>query len=124
MGIFNFSFLIPIIAIIMGCLIAIISIITSSMEKRKYYEAVTRTIEAGKSLQEVKELFDRSENSKSPDPYRYMKQGIMTIAAGLGIGVMALVMTNNILLGIAGLVCLIGLAYLVIHFLQYKTHKD
>ncbi len=127
MGTSIFALLIPIIAIVMGCMIAIIAIITSSMEKREYYKSVTRAIEAGKSLQEIKEFFGNTEDSKvysrSSDPYRSLKQGIMTIAVGLGIGVIALAMTNKILLGIGGLVCLIGLGYLVIYFLQPKTQN-
>lgn len=109
-------FLVPIIAIIFGCLIAIFGIIFSYFEKKKQYEAMARMVEAGKNPEEIKELL-AVKSKKVFDPYCYLKRGIITISLGLGILAFGLIINTDALTGIGIFILFLGVAFLVIHFL-------
>ncbi|MEO0183345.1 MAG: hypothetical protein ABIL40_07710 [candidate division WOR-3 bacterium] len=123
------SFLVPIVAIIMGCCIAIIAIISGSLEKRKYYESVTKAIEAGKSVQEIKELIGETPNKKwnyqhqeekSQRVGQHLKNGIIALGVGIGSIVFGYIQSYRILIGAGVWICIVGLSYILVHFIQSR----
>jgi hypothetical protein len=128
----SLSLLVPIVAIVMGCLIAIIGIIMGSLEKRKYYETATKAIEVGKSIQEIKEILGTLDEKKWGNHHEgegrktreYLKSGIITLGVGLGGVVFGLTQTSKTLVSIGIFIGIIGLSLLIIHFLQAGTQKS
>lgn len=116
------SFLIPIVAIIFGCLIAIFAVIFSYLEKKKYLDTVCKCIEAGKNPEEIKPLLEakgkifEGKNGEK-DPFKYMKNGIIVLAIGIGVFIWGIIGKTNTLTGIGIFILLLGLAFLVIYFL-------
>ncbi|MEO0095927.1 MAG: hypothetical protein ABIL69_08700 [candidate division WOR-3 bacterium] len=120
------SFLVPIVAIIMGCLIAIISIISSSLVKRKYYESVTKAIESGKSVQEIKELLGEGPEKKwnyqqleteSQRLGRYLKNGIVVLGVGLGSILFGYIQSSRVLIGAGVFIGVVGVCFILLHFI-------
>jgi len=120
---FNVALLVPIIAIIFGCGIAIVAIIAGYKEKKKYYEALVRAIEVGKNSEEVKALFGQPQRSEF-DPAKYIKNGIITIGVGIGLAIMGWVTKTVELVGGGGFLCVLGLSFLSVHFLLNKNKKS
>ncbi|MGB9721623.1 MAG: hypothetical protein ACPL28_09110 [bacterium] len=126
------SFVIPIAAIVMGCLIAVVAIIMGSFEKKKYYDAATKAIEAGKSVQEIKEILGNLSEKKwhhyhegeGYEDREYLKTGIITLGVGVGGVLFGLIQTSRTLVGIGIFIGIIGFCFLILHFFQIGTQKS
>ncbi|MCX7705838.1 MAG: DUF6249 domain-containing protein [bacterium] len=116
------SFLIPIVAILMGGLIAIIVMVSGSLEKRKYYETVTKAIEAGKTVQEIKELLGNGPESRKEHPKhrveygKNLKKGIITLGVGAGLILFGFIQTSKMLTGAGAFIGVIGLSFILVHY--------
>jgi len=115
--------LVPIIAIAFGCSIAIFGIIYSYLEKKKKYEIMAKLIEAGKSPEEIKQIFD-IKTKKPFDPYSDLKKGIITTSIGIGFFAFGLVLKKEALSGIALFILILGIAFLLIHFLLKNKYQN
>lgn len=109
-------FLVPIAAIIFGCLIAIFAIIFSYLEKKKQFETIAKLIETGKNPQEIKEYFE-IKSKKIKDPIDYLKSGIITAGIGIGIFFFGLILKEEAIIGISIFIAFLGISFLVIYFL-------
>lgn len=116
---FQFAFIIPIVAIVFGCGIAIIAIIAEYKEKKKYYESMVKALESGKSSEEIQALFNLPRREEL-DETRYLKKGVVTIAVGIGVGIIGVFVNADVIIGIGGFLCILGLSFLLIHYLLNK----
>ena len=114
------TFIIPIVAIIFGCGIAIIAIIAESQEKRKYYESLVKALETSKDPEKIRELFELPKQ-KELDKTRYLRKGIITIAVGIGIGIVGAYINTSFIIGIGIFLCIIGISFLLIYYLIRKN---
>ncbi len=119
----HLSLLIPIVAIVFGCGIAIIAIITEYYEKKRYHESLVKALETGNDPEKVKELFKLPEK-KEPYTIRYLHKGITTIAVGIGAGLFGLFINTRVITGIGVFLCILGLAFLLIHYLIKKNRPE
>ncbi|MEJ5166450.1 MAG: DUF6249 domain-containing protein [Thermoanaerobaculia bacterium] len=109
-------FLVPIVAIIFGCLIAIFGIIFSYLEKKRQYESIEKMVEAGKNPEEIKEFF-LMKNKRASDPHLYLKRGVITLAIGLGTIGFGVVVKVEALYGIGIFILILGIAFLLLNYL-------
>ncbi|OPX18534.1 hypothetical protein BXT86_00650 [candidate division WOR-3 bacterium 4484_100] len=116
-------FIIPIVAIIFGCGIAIIAIIAEHQEKRKYYESLVKALETGKDPEMVRTLFEQPRQKEFDIP-RYLRKGIVTIAVGIGLGIMGIFVNADFIIGIGIFLCILGLAFLLIYYLVKKNRPE
>jgi len=116
------AFIIPIIAILGGFLIAIIAIIMGVIEKQKYYETVKKMIESGKSAQEIKELL--GEQDQDNTPVKYLNRGIILIGVAVGLVLFAVFVQTRVLTGAGLLIGAIGISFLIIYFLQKRIKEQ
>jgi hypothetical protein len=122
MNMFPYLYLMPIVAIVFGCSIAIIAILAEYREKKKYYESVVKALEVGKDPDEVKALFGQP-RVKQLDATNYMIKGIVTIAVGIGLAIIGWVINTIIIVGVGGFLLVLGLAFLLIHALLKKNKQ-
>jgi len=97
MAMFQFAFIIPIVAIVFGCGIAIIAIIAEYKEKKKYYESMVKALESGKSSEEIQALFNLPRREEL-DETRYLKKGVVTIAVGIGVGIIGVFVNADVII--------------------------
>ncbi len=121
MGTTFFAFLIPVIAIVFGCGIAIIAIISEYLQKKKYYESLVKALETGKDPGKIKEVFGEPEHAKRNEPTRYLRRGIITIGVGAGLVLLGLITANTWIMAIGGFLGVIGIAQLIVHILIHKN---
>lgn len=115
------ALLLPIIAIVFGCGIAIIAIISEYLQKKKYYESLVKALETGKDPAKIKEVFGEPELAKRNEPTRYLSRGIIALGAGVGVVLIGLITANTWIMAIGVFLGVIGIAQLIIHALIYKN---
>ena len=118
--------LIPIFAVVFGLSIPIVAIIIEHFTKKNKMRVMEKAIEKGLSLEGLS-----LEDEKKPSmPYR---TGMIVLAAGLGVGIFAVLLgqTENDalfpLLGLAAIPMLIGIALIIndrINFDRYSSKKS
>ncbi len=118
-------FLVGASGIIFGCLIAVVAIIVSYYEEKKYMETIAKLVEAGKSKEEIEALLGKktkffSHHQAEKDPISYMKNGIIVMAIGAGVFVFGLLISSLSIKGIGIFLAILGLAFLLIYFLLNK----
>lgn len=115
------ALMLPIIAIVFGCGIAIIAIISEYLQKKKYYESLVKALETGKDPAKIKEMFGEPENVKRNEPTRYLSRGIIVIGTGAGVVLIGLITINTWIMAIGAFLGVIGIAHLIVHSLVNRN---
>ncbi|OGC43533.1 hypothetical protein A2Y85_01895 [candidate division WOR-3 bacterium RBG_13_43_14] len=124
MEVTKFAFLIPVIAIVFGCGIAIIAIVLEYFQKKKYYESLVKALEMGKDPEQIKAMFGEPEEAKKNEPGRYLRRGIITIGVGVGLALIGWLNANTWLVAIGCFLGVLGLSFLIVHFLLNKNKQS
>ena len=112
--------------------IAITAIISEHRAKQRKYEAMVKSVELGRTPEEVKVMFEEEKQKNGKDANSRLRKGIILIGIALGLAAMALVIdrsftingvSGNFTYGASVFLLFLGLAFIVIWLISKPKAK-
>ncbi len=111
-------------ALFLPAVIIIIAILAQYHKKKKYYEALNKAIELGKSAEEIKEIFAIEKQQPERNGIGYLRGGVIVTGIGVGIGAIAAIVGESEAFSGAAFILILGLSLIVVYLLTGKKAKD